>query len=243
MVVLVVLVVMMTVVAESRQVEVGQIRAEIGRSGSHRWKATTDCSEEEIESNRASMIERGWWRPGQSWLLQSPPPGPSCQYAMVLRKGPELAWYQPDIGKLMGYVADKMDGTTIGSYLMKDSRHWGIYYIKADNKTRMTDICLNVCDVRDDIPFKTYSNRLAQLSGVQPWPMDFCVWDVDTSTLNTSNSILSPLTPTKYDCERMWQAQTQTWSDWPRKTFGPSNQCQHIVKRTLQTYEELGKSN
>merc|ERR1712048_1272141 len=139
----------------------------------------------------------------------------------------------------MQSLTENLRGTWVEQYMMKDTRHWGIYYFFKDNQVRLTDICLNVCDVRDDIPIKTYSGRLAQMSGVQPWPMDFCVWNSGADTLNSTDTVLTPLVNERFDCKRMWQAQTSTWASWERKTFGPSNQCQHIVRSTLEAYEEI----
>lgn len=203
----------------------------------HKWRTQEDCTPLEVERNTQSMVGRGWWRPNMTWLLSTPPPGPDCLYARVYKRGVAPWWIPSPVFDAVDEVAVGLEasGSGLEHYIPKGFKHWGIVY-HYRSQVHITDVCLNVCDVRDDVSYGVYKGRLAFMTLMDPWPMDLCVWTSPTSDLN-KDGLMEPLTDTKYDCGLMWKAQSQVWQEWQPKTYSAGNQCQHIIKKTLAQYD------
>jgi len=209
--------------------------------GNHRWRYMQDCTEEEIKANTPSMISRGWWRPHMTWLLQAPPPTDDCLYAKVYKRGLAPWWLPAWAFVKADDLSSMVEGTLVEPYVPKGVRHWGIVY-HYPSDVMVTDVCLNVCDVRDDVSMKVYQGRLTFMTLADPWPMDMCMWRVPLSELDEDGH-MEPLTDVDYECKRMWEAQKRVWEAWEPKTYSAGNQCQHVIQKTLSEYQALSESD
>jgi len=183
----------------------------------HKWRKAEECSQEQIEENKKFMIEKGWWPEKSTWILSSPPPSEDCKYAKVYERGFKMR-----------------DGSTLK--IGKDIAHWGIVYHYKNDTLRITDVCLNVCDV-PDVSFSLYRTYITFYSVIEPWPMDICVWDESTDYLNKYGEMY-PLYEENFDCQDMWKAQQEAWKSWDPKTWALFRNCHQLIDSTVQLYQK-----
>lgn len=188
----------------------------------HRWRPTQDCNPDELEHGRKLLEDLTLWPKNMQWLTNAPKPGttgPNCLHAKAVYRS-------------LGSKDGNQDTSAITREL---TSHWGIVYFFDDGTVRTTDLCLDVCDVREGIDGNTYHSLLALWSVLEPIPIQQCTWVEDDARFVN----LATLSDETYECEQMWESQKIGWEDWEPKTWSPGRNCGQLVMQQVDTYHGM----